>query len=121
MSTHPPADLGEKARQLWDNITSEYELRADERRLLEDACREVDIIERLEAEMRLSPVLDMGSQGQPVISPILPELRQHRAILRALLAQLKLNDVPGADAAETYDPRSEAARHAARQRWHRGA
>jgi hypothetical protein len=112
-----PTGLGTKAKRIWADITGSYELRSDERRILEDACREVDLVERLEREFRDSPTMVKGSMGQLVASPILQELRQHRALVAALLAKLKLPDEDdrGAESA------SDKARRAANTRWGRGA
>lgn len=109
-----PTGLAAKARRLWTDLTSAYDLRPDELRLLEDACREVDLIERLEAELKGSPLMVRGSQGQQVASPLVQELRQHRSTLRSLLGALKLPEDP----AEAGN-RSESARAAAMARWGR--
>lgn len=59
-------------------------------RVLEDACREVDLIELLEDAMRGAQLVARGSQGQPVANPLIQELRQHRALVVRLLGSLKL-------------------------------
>lgn len=115
MDVKPPTRLGAKARHLWAEITGAYELRADELRVLEDSCREVDLIERMEAEQRDLPLVAKGSMGQDVAAPLVQELRQHRTALARLLQQLKLPE-EGGDAA-----RSSAARDLAMARWGRGA
>lgn len=112
-----PHGLGDKAKAKWREIIGVYELRPDEVRILEDACREIDLIERLEKEQRGSPLLVTGSMGQKVASPLMQELRQHRAVLRQLLTSLKLPDDPGQESGQ----RSTAARAAAAERWKRGA
>ena len=117
MAVTTPAHLGAKARRMWRAITGTYELRADELRVLEDACREVDLIERLEEAMRGADLIVHGSQGQPVANPLVQELRQHRATLKALLGSLKLPDEDGRQA----ESRSSSAREAANARWRRGA
>lgn len=115
-----PTRLGAKAKRVWNEISSEYELRADELRVLEDACREIDIVERLELEFRTAKTMVLGSQGQLVASPLLQELRQHRTTLARLLGQLKLPDgEEGAGSAAKS--RSEAGRAMANARWSRGA
>lgn len=115
-----PAKLGAKARRVWEELTADYEFRADELRVLEDACREIDLIERLEREQRDAPLVVEGSQGQPVASPLVQELRQHRAVLSRLFAALKLPDeVPGESLG--VSPQSSAGRALASVRWHRGA
>lgn len=115
--TKAPTGLTTKSRRLWTDITSKYELRADELRLLEDACREADIVERLEKALAGDDLMVEGSQGQPVASPLLQEVRQHRSVLARLLTGLKL---PEEEAART-EGRSESARHAAMARWGSGA
>jgi hypothetical protein len=117
-----PTGLGPKSRKLWRAITGDYDLRVDELRVLEDACREIDLIDRLETELRDSPLMVKGSMGQKVASPLVQELRQHRAVLARLLAQLKLPDDTSEQAGQTPESsRSTAARTAATARWSRGA
>lgn len=110
-----PPNLGAKARRLWRDVTKVYALRADELSVLEDACREVDLIEAIRTEMVGKPLEVRGSMGQPVASPLMQELRQHVAVKARLLAALKLPDESG----ETS--RSASARDAAHARWSRGA
>lgn len=111
----PPAGLGLQGSRLWLAITEEQELRVDELRILEDACREVDLIERLEDALRDAPLVVTGSQGQPVASPLVQELRQHRGLVARLLAALKLEDE--GDSERDARERSAKARHAASVRW----
>lgn len=115
MDEKSPTRLGAKAKRFWTDITGTYELRADELRVLEDSCREIDLIERMETEQRDLPLVAKGSMGQDVAAPLVQELRQHRATLARLLLQLKLPDEDG-DAA-----RSHAGRELAMTRWTRGA
>lgn len=110
-----PSDLGTRAERLWDALTDGYEFRPDELVVLEDACREMDIIDRLEDELAISPLMVEGSMGQQVASPLVSELRQHRAVVARLLAQLKIPDESGSGA--TPLSRSDAARRAANARW----
>lgn len=114
-----PAHMGAAARKLWREVTKTYDLRADELRVLEDACREMDVIDFLEEQRRDEDfaVMIRGSQGQMVMNPVFAELRQHRGALRQLLAQLKLPDEDG----QAEGGRSTQARDAAAARWRRGA
>jgi hypothetical protein len=118
MAQKAPEGLGGKGKSLWRGIAgpNKWELRADELRVLEDACREADLIAILDAGMVDAPLFTTGSQGQDVINPLISELRQHRMTLRALLAQLKLPDVD-ADASVVAGERSSKARAAANSRW----
>ncbi|MFD8336781.1 hypothetical protein ACFV42_29530 [Streptomyces solisilvae] len=99
----PPAKLGAAGRRLWREIVERYELRPDEARILGDACREADIVERLEAELADAPLMVKGSMGQLVAPPLVSEARQHRSVLVALLKSLKLPDAP-ADAQRKRTP-----------------
>ncbi|WP_413800103.1 hypothetical protein [Streptomyces iranensis] len=112
----PPGKLGAAGRRLWREVVERYELRPDEARILGDACREADIVERLEAELADAPLMVKGSMGQLVASPLVSEVRQHRSVLAALLKSLKLPDAP-ADAQRKQNAVSEQARAAARARW----
>ncbi|MFI5670467.1 hypothetical protein [Streptomyces sp. NPDC051704] len=111
----PPDGLGRRSARLWEDIVEGQELRTDELRVLEDACREVDLIERMHAELQGAPLVVKGSMGQDVANPLVQELRQHRALVARLLGSLKLSDEDG----EEYDARarSSQARKAALTRW----
>lgn len=110
-----PKSLGAKSRKFWRSVTGEFELRADELVLLENACREMDLIDRLNEALEYADIHVEGSQGQPVINPLFGEIRQHRLALKQLLGQLDLpeGDTDGAAAAG----RSSAGRHLAAVRW----
>lgn len=117
MTKHkPPPRLGDRALDLWNGIagSGSYELRIDELLILEDACREIDLIERMEAEQSSGSLTALGSQGQPVAAPLIAELRQHRAMVAALMRQLKLPDSGDGRAAQST---TEKARMAANTRW----
>ncbi len=114
----PPAKLGAAGRRLWREISGRYELRPDETRLLADACREADIIDRLEEELAGAPLIVKGSMGQLVASPLVSEVRQHRTVLAGLLKSLKLPDAPD-EAERRRAAVSDQARAAARARWGR--
>lgn len=115
-ASRAPSNLGTQGRKLWRSIMSVYELRPDEERILEDACREADIIERLEDEQRDRPLTAKGSMGQEVASPMVSELRQHRSTMNALLKSLKLPETDAGRRA-ARERNSENARKAARARW----
>lgn len=110
-----PKDLGERALTLWTEITGKYTLRTDELFLLEAACREIDLIDRMESYQRGDDLIGRGSQGQEVAAPMLSELRQHRALFAAHMKQLALPDEDGRQAAKV----SETQRANANARWKR--
>ncbi|MDT5258509.1 MAG: hypothetical protein QOD10_3589 [Mycobacterium sp.] len=108
-----PSGLSQKAARFWRDVVTNYRLRPDELRVLEDACREVDLVDTLRKAMASSPLFMTGSMGQQVINPIIPELRQHRATLATLLRFLKIPDGESG----LGHTRSTQARDAAMSRW----
>ncbi|NEB67218.1 hypothetical protein G3I39_09165 [Streptomyces fulvissimus] len=117
-STALPEALGVEGSRLWHAVAGEFELRVDELRILEDACREADLIDRMHEEQQSLPLVVTGSMGQKVAAPLLQELRAHRALLARLLGSLKLPD-EASDEAEAARERSSRARSAALARWGR--
>lgn len=112
-----PAHLAVSGSRIWRGITDKYDLRPDELRVLEDACREADLVDSIQTALREGSLISTGSQGQPVINPLVPELRQHRATLATLMRQLKLPE--DGDEEKAAGERSSAARAAANARWAR--
>ncbi len=113
----PPEALGPAGLKVWRSVVADYDLRPDELRILEDACREATLIDRLHHELQGAPLVVKGSMGQPTASPLVQEIRQHRQTFAALMARLKLEDIDGAAAGD----RSARARAAAQARWRRGS
>lgn len=112
--TSEPSGLADSGRALWSSVTDLYELRVDELVVLEKACRAADRIAVMEGELEGSTFMVKGSMGQPVVNPLVGEIRAHEAQVQRLLSSLKLPDDP-AGAAEK--PRSTQARAAAQSRW----
>lgn len=113
-----PAGLGPTGGKLWRSVLDDFELRPDELRILEDACREAALIDKLQHEIdQLTTLIARGSMGQPVANPLIQEVRQHRATFAQLMARLKLAD---ADGEGSPGDRSARARAAATARWRRG-
>lgn len=117
MKEKAPAGLEAKGKVLWSGITKKYDLRIDELRLLEDACFEADLIEKLKADLEGDDFLIEGSMGQQVANPLVQEVRQHRTVLARLLGQLKLPDDVSAASGDASGDRSASARDAAYARW----
>jgi hypothetical protein len=111
-----PAELGPVGARFYREVTRNYQLRADELRVLPDAAAECDLIDELAKAAKGAPQLVTGSQGQPVINPLISELRMHRATLASLLKQLALPD-EGSNAAPGSGFRSVKARKGAQARW----
>ena len=118
MTPKIPPRLSEGGRTLWRGVTKSHPLRADELRILEDACREVDLIDDLQAALVDAPKTVKGSMGQMVIHPLISELRQHRATLATLLRGLSLAD-SDTSADDATRSASESAMALARARWDR--
>lgn len=105
-----PSGLSDAGKKLWRDTVAVYVLRADELVILKDACREADLVSRMEADLRTSDLLIEGSMGQKVVHPLLSEVRQHRVTMAALLRGLKLPDDAGAG-------QTNQQREAAQSRW----
>lgn len=110
----PPKGIGTAGSELWSGIAGKYELRADERRVLQDACALADTVSILEDAMVGQPLITKGSTGQDVLNPLLAEQKTHRQALSRLLAQLKL---PDDEAGTAAGERSVKNRAAANTRW----
>ena len=115
----PPNDLEPRGRgrRFWTQTTKDYDLSAAEAEILSEVCRTLDEIEALRAVVASEGVTSTGAAGQVVSHPALVELRQSRAELRRLIAEMQLPalDDPG----ETTVPKARTlrARKAAETRW----
>lgn len=104
-----PEGLSDAGASLWESIASKYELRADELRTLEAACRASDRAARMRDELG-DAVTATGSMGQVVVHPLIPEIRAHEAQVASLLAKLRLPDDAGVEQVSQQ-------RAAAQSRW----
>lgn len=112
-----PENLGPRAAKLYKDVVAAVELDAAGLLLLGEACRTVDIIERLTAAtkskhaewLRLSDEIEQLADGavevRLVINPLLGELRQQRMALKQLVGHLKL----GVAAAKTDEGKTKSA------------
>src|SRR5690606_5144108 len=71
-----PRGIGTAGRKLWNDIVKDYDLRADELRVLAKACALEDHIAALQKGLEKAPLTVTGSQGQEVINPLYTEIRQ---------------------------------------------
>ncbi|MGJ6125978.1 hypothetical protein QN239_25715 [Mycolicibacterium sp. Y3] len=86
-----PHGLNYQGQKLWQSITASFgklEDDPDKRRILEDACRTADIIDDLEKGRRGQPLIVQGSTKQPVVNPLIAELRVQRGLLAQLIGRL---------------------------------
>lgn len=107
-----PEHLAKAGRALWGEIVGKYDLRADELRMLEDACAASDMLAdftKVWIDMG-RPYITKGSMGQEVEHPLIGSIDKQRKARQAFLRQLKLPD--DASGGETNQHRS-----AAQSRW----
>ena len=90
-----PSGLALAGKRLWSDISGEYELRGDELRVLEMACRTADDLAKVDAAIITAPVVTTGSMGQDVVNPLFATALAHRRQLAALVKQLNLPDEDG--------------------------
>ena len=114
MSTpRPPQSLSAAGRRLWRGVVGAYELSPAEMELLRQACRTVDLLDRLDVELLDEPLTVTGSTGQPRANPLLASSAEQRRTLAGLMRDLAL---PMPDEVEGRR-RSPAAQVAAQARW----
>ena len=113
-----PPGLSPAARKLWRDVEKGQRLRPDQFRILEDACKEADVIDAMEAAWLEEgrPMTSRGSQGQLVAHPLISELRQHRGTITTLLRTLALADTD-TSATDAKRATRESATALARARW----
>lgn len=118
MPAEAPTGLKAAGTRLWRDVQAGYELRLDEERLLDAACRTLDELDALESALREAPdALVDGSKGQPRPHPLFAEVRAHRLVLRQLLTGIGLEE--GEADQRVGAARSHAGRQLARKRWER--
>lgn len=84
----PGRPLGERGRALWDEILERFELYPWETVVLVEACRCLDLLERL-AETD-APDTQTNRHGEAVAAAHVVEARQQQATALRLLASLRL-------------------------------
>jgi hypothetical protein len=112
-----PKGLQTAGKRFWREMNQTYEFDVDRLVILEQACRELDLIERLQDIVSEADSLrTRGSQGQEVSIPEVGAVKEHRSLLNTLIKSL---DLPSEDADNGKMTRSEAGRKAAMARWGR--
>lgn len=89
-----PNGLQRRGKALWTDLHTTFDF-ADEphrRVLVEDACREADLVDRLQRAVDKNDLRVKGSTNQPVPAPELTEIRLHRKALADMLRALALPD-----------------------------
>lgn len=106
-----PTGLQKAGKRVWRAVLEEFDLDARELLVLEQAARQADAVEALEAEVEVSGLVTRGSAGQLRLSQTVTELRQARLAVSRLLSDLALPDTDEELAA------SRRGRRAAEARW----
>lgn len=111
-TTTPPRVLKTAGRKFWRDINSQYDLRADELRTLESACRALDMVDTLtkrwiDAGM---PTMSTGSMGQQVEHPLLGSMDKFQKSFELYMKRLALPDAVGGE-------KPNQQREAANTRW----
>lgn len=110
----PPTGLGKRGRLFWRDVTVGFDLERDELELLTEICRQLDLVELLEATLTAEGVTTEGSRGQTRLHPVVQALNAGRQLLQRQLSQLGL---PDTDDSAVASPASVQARKAAQARW----
>lgn len=94
-----PKGLGYQGQKLWKAVTAEYNLSREpqKRRMLFDACKIADAIDRLDKSADTSDLIVKGSYGQPVLHPAFSGAQTAREKLASLLARLNFDEAPDDD------------------------
>lgn len=127
----PPRGLGRAGAGLWRQIAAQWAADgflpdARERRLLQDAGHEADVLALMAAELRAvarsGSLTVAGSAGQAATHPLIDQCRKSRALIASLLSRLGFDD-PAVQARPGRGSRTTrtSARAAAMARHHPGA
>lgn len=115
-----PPGLKVKGAATWVRLTDAYEFEAAPERLLilEELCRCVDMVDRLQSIIDNADDLRVrGSQGQPVSLPEIAECRQWRAQITSLTRALSLPADDAEDEPKVFLTMSELGKRGAAARW----
>jgi hypothetical protein len=90
----PPAPKGLQAtgRRLWRAILADYHLEVHELLTLTEACRVIDRLDRIAAEVEDAPLTVTNHRGDEVSNPLLCEARAQEIVYTRLIASLRLPD-----------------------------
>jgi hypothetical protein len=106
----PPVGLRAPGRRLWDSITGDYALDEHEIVLLREIVRTVDLVDELDARVRVDGAVIESPQGVKA-HPAAVEARQQRITLARMLAALRM---PAGDEGDKVQGRRQQRRTGAR-------
>jgi hypothetical protein len=109
-TTTPPRILKTAGRKFWRDVTAKWDLRADELRTLESACRSLDMVDLVTKEWtdNGSPLTSHGSMGQLVEHPNIASIDKAQKAFELYVKRLALPD-EGTGAAEAPNQQRDAA------------
>jgi hypothetical protein len=108
-----PDTFAAAGRRFWREVHAQYELSPAETETLRQACRVLDVLTRLDAELHNAELVVAGSVGQLRANPLLAASAEQRRTLEGLLRSMAL-PMPGEVEGRV---RSPAAVEAAQARW----
>lgn len=103
-----PEGLKDAGSAMWDAYVKAYEFRPDELQWLETACRATDRLEIMDYELRGLGYMSVGSTGQPIVNPLVAEIRATEAHRDNALKRLGIPDDVGAPVSNFNQHRSAA-------------
>ena len=109
-----PEDLGPAARDLFAQVTANFDLESADLVKLVETCRTLDELVTMRDALAGSDATVTGSTGQMRVNPLFAEVRAHRLLLAKQLGELAL-PAEGEDVGQT--PAQKQARDAANVRW----
>ncbi|BBX06933.1 hypothetical protein [Mycolicibacterium aichiense] len=85
-----PTGLGTEGKKLWREVVNTFNVIEEphNRRILFDACKTADLIDRLDEAMNGQELTARGSMGQLVIHPLIAQAQSARTLLAQLLTRL---------------------------------
>jgi hypothetical protein len=86
----PPDGLDQAGRRFWRGVVVAYDLAPGELELLRQACRTVDLLERIDDQLSREDLTVAGSRGQQRGHPLLLVSVEQRRTLDGLLNALAL-------------------------------
>jgi len=86
----PPSHLRKTGKAAWRRLVAENDFSAAEFVTLELLCAQLDTLDKLDVEMATMAVVTAGSEGQPVVNPILRERRETIKQIDSLMVALAI-------------------------------
>jgi hypothetical protein len=95
--------FGPAGRQLWNAVTTVYELAPGEAALLGQACQTADLIDWMTTELSAETMTVKGGHGQLQSHPLLTAIAAQRHVLVVILDALALS-MPDSREASGWQP-----------------